>query len=159
MKSTPILGKRVTIGEHTLYAGSSQLSPFVLRQAGQLITLTGRPAENWSRSRPYLVYPIPDFGVPDPQIFRSWLHQIVCPALEEGTVFAVHCGAGLGRTGLFLASLLVLHERDIGDPVAEIRQRYHPGAVETRLQAAFVFTLGGRSVPAKYRRVPRERGR
>jgi protein-tyrosine phosphatase len=159
VKSTPILGKRVTIGEHTLYAGSSQLSPFVLRQAGQLITLTGRPAENWSQSRPYLVYPIPDFGVPDPQVFRSWLQQMVCPALEKGTVFAVHCGAGLGRTGLFLASLLMFHERDIEDPVAEIRQRYHPGAVETRSQAAFVFALGGRSVPARYGRVPRERGR
>ncbi|HJP81740.1 MAG TPA: hypothetical protein VJ841_05080 [Candidatus Saccharimonadales bacterium] len=159
MNNAPILGRRVTIGEHTVYAGSSQLSPFVLRRANQLITLTGRPADNWGDDRPYIVYPIRDFGVPDPQVFRNWLHQVICPALEKGTVFAVHCGAGLGRTGLFLASLLVFHEHGVEDPIAEIRRRYHPGAVETQTQAAFVFTLGGREVPAKYRRVPRGRGR
>jgi len=74
--------------------------------------------------------PIPDFGVPDLQD----LEEAVQSALDtagQGTNLVVHCYAGLGRTGTFLACLA---EQALGLPAGEaIRwvRTYLPQAIET----------------------------
>lgn len=62
----------------------------------------------------------------------------------------VHCRAGHGRTGTALAILATLWDmvpRDT-DPVAWIRERYCPNAVETAAQIAYVARITGRTVTA-----------
>ena len=78
-----------------------------------------------------MVYlPIPDFGVPA----RTDLEQAIQHTLahaQAGRHIVVHCSAGLGRTGLFLASLA---RRALGLSGAEAIQWVRhclPHAVET----------------------------
>ncbi|MBR0650500.1 protein phosphatase [Roseomonas terrae] len=82
---------------------------------------------------------IPDFGVPDDEALRTVLLSMLA-AMRERPADAYHigCRAGLGRTGLALACLAKLAGAVEGDPVAWLRARYVPEAIETEAQAAFV---------------------
>ncbi len=86
-------------------------------------------------------YPIPDFAVPqDVSRFREMLHQVALALQAPETTLVVHCAAGRGRTGLFLACWA---QEALGmRPEAALRwvRRYIPGAVETRAQEEFVLT-------------------
>jgi aspartyl protease family protein len=87
-----------------------------------------------------LRYPIPDFGAPDdPERFCALVAD-VRQRLARGQAVLVHCNAGLGRTAIFLASLL----KGCGypeDPVLEIRRIYQPHAMEGPAQESFVRGL------------------
>lgn len=53
----------------------------------------------------------------------------------------ITCGAGIGRTGTALAVLAILSGVPADDAVAWVRANYHPGAVETRAQRAWVVRV------------------
>lgn len=57
--------------------------------------------------------------------------------LEEDLAVAVHCGAGLGRTGTILACYLVSQGASAMDAIEKVRAR-QPGSVETPEQVAVV---------------------
>ncbi len=56
---------------------------------------------------------IPDFGVPDDRGAYWAVAREVAKRLQGGEAVLVHCGAGIGRTGTFAASVLVA----LGEPV------------------------------------------
>jgi len=58
-------------------------------------------------------------------------------ALAEGKKILVHCGAGYGRTGLFLACLLVAQGMSAPASIELVRRR-RPGSIETSDQEAMV---------------------
>lgn len=84
--------------------------------------------------------PIVDFGVPDKDLC-AWAVRQVGESLESGLNTAVHCHAGIGRTGLFIACLVKQVLRLPGDGAIAWIRRYLPGAVETRPQQVFVYTF------------------
>ena len=51
-------------------------------------------------------FPIPDMGVPTPRAMHEVCSRAV-QRIERGDKVLVHCRAGLGRTGLFIACCLV----------------------------------------------------
>jgi len=58
-------------------------------------------------------------------------------ALEKNMGVAVHCTAGLGRTGVVLACYLVTHGLNAQNAMARVR-RLRPGSIETEEQAQAV---------------------
>lgn len=83
--------------------------------------------------------PVPDFGIPeDLQSWQAGL-TLVKQAAQSGKNVAVHCLAGIGRTGTFLACLakesLGLNGEDAIDWVRESI----PGAMENSYQEEFVI--------------------
>jgi atypical dual specificity phosphatase len=86
--------------------------------------------------------PIRDFGVPT----ADQIDRVVAAldqALAGGERVAVHCGAGLGRTGTLLACYLVARGLPADAAVARIRQA-RPGAIETAAQLEAVYAYAAR---------------
>jgi hypothetical protein len=96
--------------------------------------------------------PLRDFGGV-PRSWRRFLEQVI-EELEQGKNLLAFCGAGHGRTGTFLASLIALLESadETPDPIAAVRERYCDLAVETLAQAEGIFNLRHETVPGQYQR-------
>ena len=104
-------------------------SPVQLRLC-VVITQPGwrQPAPASSRA---VTPPAGNCGVPPLQI----MHHTT--AVEKKKI-AVHCHAGLGRTGLAIACFLVFHGEASAAHAVEMVRRHRPGAVQTKAQVLFV---------------------
>ena len=105
-----------------------------------LVTLTESGLDR-NRLRPYGLenwhFPIRDMTAP---VSTGQTIGLVCriiAALERGEVAAVHCRAGVGRTGMVLACIRAAQGADPSAAVAEVR-RVNPFYMQTAAQEAFV---------------------
>ncbi len=127
----------------------SDVWPLLKEQGvGAVLTLTGRtpPTDPAAHDLQWHHLPIVDFGVPDLEALDGairWMEQQV----EAGRPVVVHCAAGMGRTGLVLASYLVARGLKPSEAVREVR-RVRPGSVETRDQASLVEAYGAHRADA-----------
>ena len=85
----------------------------------------------------HAVLPFRDMCAPPPEMIDRFV-DIVSKSLDAGEPVAVHCHAGLGRTGTMLACFLVHQGRSADAAIAEVR-RQRPGSVETAEQEQAVL--------------------
>ena len=83
--------------------------------------------------------PMQDYGTPAHSDLRKVVSSIVQHA-EAGRNIAVHCNAGIGRTGLFMTCLA----KDVlglsSDEAIRWVRNFIPGALETQQQVEVVFS-------------------
>ena len=87
----------------------------------------------------WIQVPITDMATPGPASLATWRAQgpALLQALNSGQRVLVHCAAGLGRTGMLVAKLLVLNGVRADEAIAQVR-RARPGTIETEAQADWV---------------------
>jgi ADP-ribosyl-[dinitrogen reductase] hydrolase len=100
-----------------------------------------------TRGLDWLHLPIRNLSVPGAAWETGWLTAgaALREALASGGRFAMHCYAGLGRTGLVAARLLVEHGIAPEAAITEVR-KIRPGSIETAEQERYV--LRGSWTPA-----------
>ncbi|MGB3468888.1 MAG: dual specificity protein phosphatase family protein [Cyclobacteriaceae bacterium] len=84
----------------------------------------------------HLHFPIIDMSVPDIRQLKRLLVDIK-QYIEEGGAVLVHCKAGMGRTGVVIASYLVSQGYDADEAIKEIR-KINPGYIQNSLQERFI---------------------
>lgn len=83
--------------------------------------------------------PLPDGGAPTKEQFTGFL-SFIARQRGLGNAVAVHCQAGIGRTGTLLAGHLVSRGQTPEQAVIQIRAR-RPGAIDSRRQRDFLDEL------------------
>src|SRR5690242_4850216 len=110
-----------------------------------LISLTEDPLRrDWINDTGLLVVhePIDDMEAPTQEQLDRCVSAIA-RAHANNMGVAVHCGAGLGRTGVVIAAYLVHRGQTARDAIAQVR-RLRPGSIETEEQADAVGEFGRR---------------
>lgn len=86
--------------------------------------------------------PIPDYGVPDGAFEAAWRAARLGERLAAGETIALHCRAGLGRTGTIAARLLVETAGfDADEAISFVRRGHAAEAVETEAQRAHLLAI------------------
>lgn len=110
----------------------SDLAGLTRQGIGAIVTLTEKPLDAKALSDfglRALHLPVPDFTAPTRGQMTDFV-AFVDLCLEEGAAVAVHCGAGIGRTGTMLACYLVSRGETPAKAIALVRAA-RPGSIET----------------------------
>jgi len=148
----PVRPRPVRVGDLKVNAaGGLALTAADLQNYDLLVTLTQRMPFGFLGRYQILACPMVDFGGA-PRDFKGALQAIIQEALQ-GTNLLLFCDGGIGRTGTVLAGLIALLEskEETPDPIAAVRQRYCPIAVETYAQAQAIFQLRQQPVPPAHK--------
>jgi len=102
----------------------------------------GVDLEKWYREKGFNViyFPIQDFSIPKTVDLSHLLDQIIEIA-SRGENIAIHCKAGVGRTGLVLSCLAKKILKKSGEEAIKFIRQFIMGAVESPPQKAFVKTF------------------
>ena len=84
----------------------------------------------------YFALPIPDGGAPTATEADD-ANRFIDEQLAHGNPVAIHCAAGLGRTGTMLAAYLIHRGATAGEAIQRIRA-VEPAAIETNRQVQFL---------------------
>lgn len=112
---------------------------------GALVSLTEVPLDATALQdfgMSWLHLPVPDFTPPEPDQIDRFI-EFVDQARREGRATAVHCTAGIGRTGTMLATYLVHEGRSAEEAIAAVRAA-RPGSIETMQQEAAIHDFASR---------------
>jgi len=89
----------------------------------------------------YLCVPLPDGGAPT-MAQASEFVRFVNEQLQARRPVAVHCQAGLGRTGTMLATYLIA-QGNTAETAVRVVRRVESSAIETPRQVQFLYEFAG----------------
>jgi len=107
-----------------------------------LFTLTESPLDSDLLARYDIVsvhLPVADFTPPDLTQLSQFVQEARV-ALGKNKAVGVHCRAGIGRTGTFLAAWLIANGSDAASAISQVR-RLRPGSIETREQEKVLYSF------------------
>ena len=111
----------------------------ILSSDEEIERLTGRDLQSIYNLEGFeiLYFPIPDFSTPEAGEFRVVVEQVLSSS-KSGKGTAIHCHAGLGRTGMFVACLAKFGMDYSSDEAIHWVRKIIPGAVEVPDQEQLV---------------------
>lgn len=135
---------RFDLGQTTFqeYLDAGVDTVVMLIEDGEDIHHSGRDlkAEYTSQGISVIHFPIPDFDTPeDSSVLKKSLDEVIERA-KKGENIAVHCFAGRGRTGLYIALLARKVFGLDGQEAIDFVRKYFP-AVETQAQEELVKNI------------------
>lgn len=86
--------------------------------------------------------PIPDFQAPTPSQIDAFVARVEA-ARSGGSQVAVHCHAGMGRTGTLLATWFVYDGLSASEAIDRVRLM-RPGSIESASQLQSIHSYAGR---------------
>jgi protein-tyrosine phosphatase len=113
----------------------------ILTEHHEYLVHAGKDLPAYYRKRGLLVkhHPIQDYAIPGDEVKFEALISEVIQKLNEGTNVVVHCMAGLGRSGIFLACLAKMHFGWSGRESIKWLREHIPHAIENEKQVNFVI--------------------
>lgn len=114
----------------------------MLASEEESIKITGKNLLDLYQGLGYRVIhlPIKDFDVPELDAVREVVDEVVSNAEAGGNV-AVHCHAGVGRTGMFMAGIAKIGMGYSNEQAIQWVRESIPGAMETAQQEQLVRKL------------------
>ena len=111
----------------------------VLASWEEILEKTSRDLQmEYRKAGMHVIYaPASDYGVPDESVMQEALAETL-RAARAGKTVAMHCHAGLGRTGIFAACLAKVVFGFGGREAFTWVRKSIPGAVETPEQLQFI---------------------
>ena len=101
------------------------------------LSLQEEPATAGTQGIEFVRFPIADFGLPDRETFRREVaHQ--CDALRRGQSIAIHCRAGIGRTGMIASCILIGLGVSAEDAIAQVSHARGAIVPDTQVQRQFI---------------------
>ena len=115
-----------------------------LLEAEEVAELALRQQAGHCRARgiDFISFPIPDRGVPASEIGLLRLARTLLAAVQDGRSVAIHCRAGIGRSSLLAASVLICSGMPAEDALALIRNARGLSVPDTDAQRDFVLGFG-----------------
>lgn len=106
------------------------------------LRITGRDLRSVYNDQNFEVQylPIPDFSTPEVKDLREAVQQVLAHS-RSGEGVAIHCHAGVGRTGMFAAGLAKLGMDLSSDDAIRWVREIIPGAIEVPEQEQLVRSL------------------
>lgn len=106
------------------------------------LRITGRDLRSVYNDQNFEVQylPVPDFSTPEVKDLREAVQQVLAHS-RSGEGVAIHCHAGVGRTGMFAAGLAKLGMDLSSDDAIRWVREIIPGAIEVPEQEQLVRSL------------------
>ncbi|CEF60571.1 Protein-tyrosine phosphatase,receptor/non-receptor type domain and Dual specificity phosphatase, catalytic domain and Protein-tyrosine/Dual specificity phosphatase domain and Protein-tyrosine phosphatase, catalytic domain and Dual specificity phosphatase, subgroup, catalytic domain-containing protein [Strongyloides ratti] len=84
----------------------------------------------------YYNFPIPDYEICTIKFIRS-IMKVIHFSLNEGNI-AIHCHAGLGRTGTIIAAYFIWHDKLSYFKAIQIVRKNRPRSIQSKIQVEFL---------------------